>query len=108
MDSLLTPASHPDMIELPPGEREAIAAGRAAHEAMERALRAKPLNAHTRAALPVGIKVWDDQIAYLTEALNENARTGYKLTPKIRMLFEEQRRALIRSREWLASKITES
>ena len=88
-------------------EPDPAAAGRALHEAIDRALRAKPLNARTLAALPVGIKVWDDQIEYLTEALRDASKAGgcYQLPGSVRELFEAQRADLIRAREWLASKV---
>lgn len=84
-----------------------VAAGRALHEAMDRALRAKPLNARTLAALPAGLKVWDDQIQYLNEALRDSSKVGgvYQLPGSIRARFEAQRDDLIRARDWLASKL---
>lgn len=81
------------------------AAGRAIHERIERELRAKPLNARTLDALPVGLVVWDDQITYLREALRDNAERGYPLPPKLRASFSEQLAQLERAREWLASKV---
>ena len=88
-------------------EPDPAAAGRALHEAIDRALRAKPLNARTLAAIPAGLKVWDDQIEYLTEALRDSAKVGglYQLPGSIRARFETQRTDLIRAREWLASKL---
>lgn len=94
-------------IELALSEPDPVAAGRALHEAMDRALRAKPLNAKTLAAIPAGLKVWDDQIQYLTEALRDSAKVGglYQLPGALRARFESQRDDLIRARDWLASKL---
>lgn len=72
--------------------------------APEAPARAKPLNARTLAALPAGVKVWDDQIAYLNDALTDT-RGIYSLPAKLRAQFTEQRDALLRAREWLQSKI---
>lgn len=99
MQLLTTPAGMA-MLDLP--EADPAAAGTAIHESIERAMRAKPLNARTLAALPVGLVVWDDQITYLRNALQEKA---YPLPPKLRASFSEQLEQLQRAREWLASKL---
>lgn len=60
--------------------------------------RAKPLNANTLAALPVGITAWNDEIEYLDGAIATSpAHIIVRLTAK--------RDALIRARDWLQSKI---
>lgn len=61
--------------------------------------RAKPLNALTLAALPVGVAAWDDEIAYLADALKG------QLSPFIRERLAAKHAALVRSREWLAAKL---
>lgn len=66
---------------------------------MADAPRAKPLNALTLAALPVGVAAWDDEIAYLADALKG------ELTPKIRDHLKTKHAALVRSRDWLVAKI---
>lgn len=101
MNLTLTPAG----VAVTFPESDPAAAGRAMHEAIDRAMRAKPLNARTLDALPVGLVVWDDQIAYLREALRDNAQRGYPLPPKLRASFSAQLEQLERAREWLASKV---
>jgi hypothetical protein len=59
--------------------------------------RAKPLNANTLAALPEGVRVWNDQIEYLDSAI--------ATTPSLKAHFTAKRDALIRARDWLQSKI---
>lgn len=49
--------------------------------------RAKPLNAKTRAALPVALRVLDDQVRYLEGALANE----HPLVPQLRDEFAEQR-----------------
>lgn len=63
--------------------------------------RAKPLNALTRAALPYGVQIWDDQIAYLNDAITGSCRDN----PALVKQFTEHRDQLVRSREWLQSKL---
>lgn len=60
--------------------------------------RAKPLNANTLAALPVGITAWNDEIEFLTSAI---ATCPARLIPKL----TAKRDALIRARDWVQSKI---
>lgn len=61
--------------------------------------RAKPLNALTIAALPVGLEAWDDEIAYLNDTLQG------KVSDTLRTHLTAKRDALVRSREWVASKV---
>lgn len=61
--------------------------------------RAKPLNSLTRAALPRGIEAWDDEIDYLKNAISNTSNEGLLLSLKTK------HDALVRSREWLQSKL---
>lgn len=72
------------------------------HEAIDRSIRAKPLNARTREAMPAAVRVWDDQIAYLRHALEHRE---HPLSGRLRESFNTQLADLIRAREWLASKL---
>lgn len=62
----------------------------------EAAARAKPLNANTRAALPTGLRVWNDEIEYLDSAIATSPA-------HLKAHFTKKRDDLIRAREWLAS-----
>lgn len=69
----------------------------------ETAARAKPLNANTLAALPYGIRVWNDQIEYLADIL---ANEDFKNWPADRReRIQKQHADLIRARDWVQSKI---
>jgi hypothetical protein len=65
--------------------------------------RAKPLNALTLAALPVGLEAWDAEIAYLADALQRTDSAA--LVPALRGRFQAKHAALVRARDWLAAKI---
>jgi hypothetical protein len=66
--------------------------------------RAKPLNTNTLAALPVGVRIWDDQIAYLVDIIrNEDFKTR---PATFRERVQHDHDALVRAREWLQSIIT--
>lgn len=66
--------------------------------------RAKPLNANTLTALPVGIEVWNEEIAYLDNALTRQDH-AVAADSTLRAKFTLKRDTLIRCRDWLQSKL---
>ncbi len=74
---------------------------------MDATARAKPLNALTLAALPVAVAALEEEIRYLDDALEAiNLRSDKTVngSPFAKKL-TAKRDALVRSREWLQSKI---